>query len=257
MIGYYTPVIVLQAFCLYHAYKNNNDRKWFWIIVFFPLFGGLIYLYDSFYSKKNISSIAEGLSEGLKTSINPNRKIDKLEKELQISDSVANRIHLADEYIVIQEYERATELLESCLEGIHRDDVEILMKLVKVHYLNQQYQQVIHYGEQLLTATEFKNSEEKVALAWSYKELNRLEQSHQQFEEVDARFSNYPLRIEYARFLEETKGTASAMDKLDELLTEIDSMGSNEKKHKKQIYRTVKKYYSELAQKAKLENKSH
>ncbi len=74
MFRFYTPIILLQAFCLYHAYKRNEEQKWFWIILIFPAIGCLIYLYHTFYSKENI----EDLTEGVKTSFINNYKIDKL-----------------------------------------------------------------------------------------------------------------------------------------------------------------------------------
>lgn len=240
--GYYTPILLLQVFCLYHSYSNRNENKWLWIIIFFPLIGSILYLYDSFYSRKKMINIAEGL----KSNFNSNHKLEKLEQELQFTDSVSNKVELADEYINIQNYGRAIELLESCLNGLYKDDPNILMKLVKANYLQNNYKEVIKYGEQILKKPEFKNSDEKVALAWSYKEANQLEAANQQFEEVDVRFSNYNLRIEYARFHEETGNVDGALDKLEEMLTEIDSMTGYEKKHKKQVYRTIKNYYSEL-----------
>lgn len=240
--GYYTPILALQVFCLYHSYSNGSDNKWLWIIIFFPFFGSLIYLYDAFYSRKKIVNIAEGL----KSNFNSNHRLEKLEKELQFTDSVANKVELADEYIRIQNYGRAVELLESCLNGLYKDDPNILMKLIKANYLQSNHKEVIKYGEQVLRKQEFKNSDEKVALAWSYKEENQLEAANQQFEEIDVRFSNYKLRIEYARFQEETGNPEGALDKLEELLTEIDSMSGYEKKHKKQVYRTIRSYYSEL-----------
>src|SRR4051812_13448934 len=93
--GYYTPFLILQAFCLYHAYKNNNQQKWYWIIIFFPVVGCVIYLYDNFYSKHKLQSI----SEVAKNLVNSNRRIEQLERDVKFNDNVTNKVNLADAYM--------------------------------------------------------------------------------------------------------------------------------------------------------------
>jgi hypothetical protein len=84
---YYPLIIGLQAFCIYHAYKNNSEQKWFWLIIFFPLIGCIIYLYHHFYSKENVRTI----SEGIKETVDKNYQTRKLEDKLNFSDSVQNK----------------------------------------------------------------------------------------------------------------------------------------------------------------------
>ena len=57
MLGLYTPVFLLQAFCVYHAYRNNVEQRWYWLILFFPLFGCIIYLVQNFNTASTIKSL--------------------------------------------------------------------------------------------------------------------------------------------------------------------------------------------------------
>ena len=122
MIRYYSPIFVLQLFCLYHAYSNRAEQKWYWLNPVFPLFGSLIYLYNTFYTRRNVDQV----SEGLKQAFNTNYKIQKLEKEIQFSDTHSNKMMLADEYSQIEDYDRAIQLYRSCLTGLYEDDPGIL-----------------------------------------------------------------------------------------------------------------------------------
>ena len=117
MFRFYSPILLLQIFCFYHAYKNNADQKWFWFIIFFPLIGSLIYLYDSFLSHQNIDDI----SEGVKSTFVSNYKINQLEKQLSHSETVANKKALADEYYMAGNNQKAFELYESCLDGMYNN----------------------------------------------------------------------------------------------------------------------------------------
>lgn len=189
----------------------------------------------------------ETISEGLKTNFISNYKIDKLEKELKYSDTVFNKIQLADEHLLSNNIERASELYNSCLKSeIHKTDTELIMKVMKTSYMLKDYKAVIKHGLKINKLKEFQNSEEKIALAWSYYFDDNLEMADSTFQEMDIRFSNYLHRTEYAKFLNESKNKEKGKEILIELLDEIDSMDSYEKRQKKDIYRSIKSYYKQL-----------
>lgn len=243
MIRFYTPIFLLQMFCLYHAYTSNTDRKWFWIIVFFPFIGSLIYLYDTFYTRNNM----DNLSEGVKNAFIGNYKIDKLEKQLKYSDTVSNKIELADEHSLVGNNDRALTLYKSCLEGVHKDDSKLLIRILSNSYLKKDYSSAIHYGEQIVDKKLFNNSEEKLALAWSYYYDDKIDKAEEKFKEMDIRFSNYKQRLEYSNFLNLTNRPDESSSMLKDLMDEIDSMDNYEKRSKKQIYKEIKRMAQELS----------
>ena len=108
---FYPLELLLQIFCVYHAYKHSSEQKWYWLIIFFPVFGSLIFLYHHFYSKDTVETI----SEGIKGVVNKNYQTEKLENKLNFSDSVLNKTNLANKYMDIGEYSSAIQLYESCL----------------------------------------------------------------------------------------------------------------------------------------------
>ena len=103
MFRFITPLLILQVFCIYHVYKNKREYWWVWLIIFFPLIGCIIYVYKNFYSKKNI----ENLAEEVKSTTNSNYTIAKLEKELEFSDTIENKVKVADEYVGRGNFERS------------------------------------------------------------------------------------------------------------------------------------------------------
>jgi hypothetical protein len=243
MMGYYTPIVFLQVFCLYHAYTNRCDQKWYWIIFFFPLGGSLIYLYHTFYSRRNV----DNLLEGVRNTFVPNYKIEQLEKELTYSNTVSNRIELADEYSTAGNPEKALNLYNSCLNGIHKDDPKLLQKIIVNSYLCEDYKAAIKYGNIVKDSPEFRKSDERIAYAWSHYYEEEHEIAEQNFKAMDTRFSNYKHRIEYAIFLDKTNRKAAGIAKIEELLHEIDAMDRYEQKLKREIYRELKKVKSQMA----------
>lgn len=239
MFRFFPLILVLQGFCIYHAYKNNNLQRWFFIIFFLPFIGSLIYLYVHFYSRENIAN----LSEGVKSVLNTNYQIEQLEKELKIADTTTNRIRLADEYVKVGRVEEAVDLYKKSMTGISADDPELLMKLIKSGYLTKDYKTVVACGAKLKTDFAFKNSEERIAYAWSLFHTGKKEEAGKHFEDMDARFANHKHRLEYSKFMFEMERSSEAKDLLGELLEEFDQMDSRERNLKKPILRAIKRLY--------------
>lgn len=242
LFRFYPLFILLYAFCIYHAYTNKADQKWYWIILFFPFFGSLFYLYDTFYKRDKLNT----LKEEVKSTLVPDYKTNKLEKDLKYTDTISNRIKLADEYARKGNYVQAMSLYESCKEGLYKDDVHLLLKLLKTCYQLDDYASVIEYGTQVKDQKEFANSNEKAAYAWALHFENRSEDASMIFEELNTSFSNYECRLEYARFLVLIEKNREAKSLVEEMLEEIKSMDSYERKLKKSIYKTIKSAYSQL-----------
>lgn len=241
--GFYTPVLILQAFCVYHAYKNNQEQKWFWLIIFFPLIGCLIYLYQHFYSRKGV----ENLSESLKGIFNSNYNISKLEKEFRFNDSFTNRVNLADAYVLQGRYSEALPLYEDCLSGFKADDPVIMRKLLYVHHQLQNYDSVIQYGNQLENEKTFKNSEESIAYAWALHYGGQSDKAKQMFVNLDKPYSNYPHRLAYAEYLlDELQDQKQAKTLLTELYNEFEHMSKMEQRQHAGLPRRVRELYKRV-----------
>lgn len=234
MVGLY-PLFILQAFCLFHAYKSRTDQKWYWIIIFFPYVGCLIYLYDAFYSRRTINNIAEGL----KQVVNTNYRLEQLEREAKFSSNAKNKILLADEYVLYGRYNEAVALYESCREGYMIEDEPLKRKLMHALFLDKQYDRAIQLGEELKGTKDFRNAVEHISLAWAYQNLGQTAEAEKHFDEMDRTFTNYQHRYSYSEFLLATNRKEKAIDKLDELLEEIDQMKGPERRVHRNIIRSI------------------
>jgi len=243
MFRFYTPILILQVFTIYQAYRNNADQKWFYLIIFLPFIGSALYLYDTFYNTRNI----DNLSEGVKTILQDNYKIEKLKKQLASSDTMTNRLALADEYRTSGKYEKAIEYYEACLTGNYTAAPDILRKLIDCTYQFSDYRAVVTYGNKIKDDKIFRKSEERAYYAWALYETGDTEGAEREFDSMDAYFSNYRQRLEYAKFLKTIGKESKSVDLVDELLREIDSMDKYEKRLKKNITREIFAFRKGLA----------
>lgn len=243
MFGLYTPVLLLQAFCIYHAYKNNAEQRWYWFIILFPFFGCGFYLFDHFYNRQNINTITENVKGVLIT----NYKIDRLEKEVRFNDSIKNRLNLAEAYIEFARYQDAQRIYQECLTGFMADDPDLKMKLLHAYYLTQDFSQAVALGESLDSEKRFRDSEARLAYAWSLYYLERRDEAEKIFKDVDRPFTNYLHRLEYSKLLHREGRKDDLKNKLGELTEEFEHMRTNERKVHRDIIRQTWDLHAEIS----------
>lgn len=240
MLGLYTPLLILQAFCVYHAYKNNSDYKWYWLIIFFPLVGCLIYLYHNFYNRNTVQTI----SQGVKEVVNSNYRIEQLEKAVRFNDNLSNKVNLADAYVNAGRFEDAIQLYNDCLSGFMAEDPDLLMKVLHASFLNKDYAAAINYGNALVNEKTFRNAEARIAYAWALHLTGKSDEAQSHFQDMNKSFTNYVHRLEYGKFLKET----NQLELLKELITELDEEFHHMKGRERRMYRQVIHQVRDLAQ---------
>jgi hypothetical protein len=209
--------------------------------MFLPGIGCLLYLYDTFYSRRNVQT----LTQGVKQVINRNYRIEQLEREVRFSGNIASKTRLADVYADNGRYPEAISLYRECMQGFLAGDPDLKMKLLQTCFLQKDYASVMDCGSELENGKEksFTNSEARVAYAWALHYCGNPERAGILFEDMNRRHTNYPHRLEYCRFLKET-GSAGKLDvTLRELLEEFDYITGPEGKSHRKLIAQVKELY--------------
>ena len=244
MIGYYTPVLILQAFCLYHAYRNNAVQSWLWIILLLPGIGCAVYLYHHFYNRSNIETIAEGV----KNVVNSNYKLEQLEKAHRLSDNITTKTNLAEAYAAYGRFDDAIQLYKECLRGFMADDPTLQMKLLQIYFLRKDYQEAISLGRNLQHQKEFRKSNERVSYAWSLYNSGATTDAEKEFQSMDNASANHWHRMEYAKFLVLNNQNDRAREKLTTLLEEFELMRGGERRVNSATMREVRELHSKISE---------
>jgi hypothetical protein len=226
MLLYYLT-IALQIFCIYHAYKNRSDTYWYFIIFFIPLLGCIAYFLTHILKRKDVAIISQEIT----TIINPTKKIKDLEKELEFSNTFQNKINLGDAYRDNKDYLNAITYYEKALEANFKNEPHTLNKLIHCYFKTNNFDKVIVYANKIDLEKNFKESIYFFGLALEQKE--RFKEAEIQLRKVDKRYSNYPERLEFSKFLIRRNKKEDAKEVLSEIASEIKSMTkSNSKKHR-------------------------
>ncbi|WNJ18063.1 hypothetical protein [Pontibacter sp. G13] len=225
MNTYLVLLLILDGGCLLHIRKHRNPSVWYWVIVLLPILGVLLYWYEYIF---RISAPARWIA-GMRAAGKAKAYVRELEQQVAFNPSVYNRTALADAYTQLHWFDRALELYESCLEGIFSEDEALLQKSLAVHHLKGNHQKVVEYGELLKDSKGFKDSVERIGLAWSCFHLERHEDARAHFKEMDILCTNYLHRLEFVRFYEKMEELESAKKLLHILEQEFQSMPPHER----------------------------
>ncbi len=224
-------IIALQAFCLYHLYKNRNPYYWAFLIFFIPVIGCIIYLITQVYNKRD----AEKITNEITHIINPTKKVRDLEKQLQFSESYQNRMNLADAYLEIKDYNNAILHYLEALEDSSQNDFYVIKQLIEAYFNIEDCEHVILYVERIKDHPEFKKSRTQFLYGLALERIGKLEEAEENLKQIDIRYSFYDERLIYAKFLLSKDKKEAAKEVLEDLSTESQYMT----KPNKRIYRAT------------------
>jgi hypothetical protein len=216
----YYLIVALQAFCIYHVYKNKNEYYWFFIIIFLPVLGSLIYLIVKVYNRRD----ADKIQEGLATIINPTKRITDLERTLEFSETFQNKVNLADAYLEIGNYKNAVVYYEAAINDGFQNDLHVIKQLIKTYSSVEDYEKVVIYAEKIKNKFEFRASHSQLLYGLALEKLNRIAEAEEQLRQIDIPNANYTERLVYARFLLRYNKKEDAKELLQEIQTESEYM---------------------------------
>jgi len=223
---YYYLIVILQAICAIHSYRNGTLNRWIFIIVFLPVIGSIIYLYseilaNSRFRKPNIDVGAV---------FNPGSKIKKLEDELKFTDTFTNRVKLADAYLDAGQTDRAIELYETSLTGAFAENEHVTAQLVIAYFEVQRYDDAIRIAKKIYKLPQFMRSKAHILYARALEETGNVDLAENEFKAMKGRYSYFGARYEYGVFLMRANRTNDAANIFNEMLTEEPHLTAIERK---------------------------
>ena len=228
---YYYFIIILQAYCIYHLFKNRNPYYWVFVILFLPLIGCVIYFITQVYNKRD----AEKVQENIVSILNPTKKIKDLEHKLKFSETYQNRVNLADAYLEIKDYNSAIPYYLKALDDSSLSDLYISKQLIVCYFFIEEFNNVILYAEKIKDHQEFQKSQSQFLYGLALEKIGNLEKAEVNLKAIDIRYSFYNERLVLAKFLIER----GKLDEAKEIIEDIHTESQNMTKQNKKIFRNT------------------
>ncbi|MCF6401486.1 hypothetical protein L3C95_01290 [Chitinophaga filiformis] len=159
---YYYLILIAQLVCIVHAMKNGK-KDWIYILLFLPGVGAIAYFIREIWPTINSGQVTSNLQELFV----PGHNIKELERKVRLSDTVANKLALANAYAHRQQYQQAIELAQSCLNAHHANDQGILLLLARLYFYNEQYFESVSFYNRLLGMRNFRMTKQEDELLYA------------------------------------------------------------------------------------------
>lgn len=131
--------LVLQAVTLIHAIRTGRINPWLWVILFFPMIGGLAYFWMEMLPDLRRGRSFDRLKATVARTVDPESDLKRLREQLDLCDSHENRLALAAEYARLHRWDEAEAIYRDALQGHHAQEPETLMGMAGVLFAKGDY----------------------------------------------------------------------------------------------------------------------
>ena len=126
--------VALQFFCLVHMVRSGRPYWWLWVILIGSFLGCAVYVFTQVLPDMRQSPTARRAVREIKRAIDPEREKKRIAAELEVADTVQNRLRLANECLQLGDLLNAEDLFQSCLKGPHANEPDIMLGLARAQF---------------------------------------------------------------------------------------------------------------------------
>ncbi len=234
--------LIIQIFFAVHAVKTGRDRYWLFIIIFFPGIGSLVYFFAEFLPEMRAGAVFRQAGSTLGKLVDPGRELRQMQEELELNDSVKNRLALAKAYVDAGMFDEAIAMYESCMQGIHTDDPPAMEGLCCAYFFKGDYAGA---KEKLLTLREMRGErtgdEFDLLLARTYEYMGETQAALEEYAYLEKVFTGEEARCRYALLLKKEGRNEEARELFEKIIRNVKLSPGFHQKNQKQWVNIAKK----------------
>lgn len=205
--------ILIQLALVVHVMKTGRNTSWIYILLFFPLIGGLAYVIVELLPSMGQSPGGQRMRRNMSKTLNPHREVREAAQNFSVASTASNALVLAEQLIEKQAYEQAREVLEHSMTGLHATDPELMMALAKALFGQGEYQACLETLDDFKQHNPQRTSEEGHLLyARALEKSGRINDARTEYEVLAGYCSSPEPACRLARLLGEAGDVAASKD---------------------------------------------
>lgn len=207
--------MVLQLLLIIHVIRNGKNTSWIFILIFLPAVGAIAYFIIEILPSLKTSGTTANVADSVIKMVNPTRRLKELEQSLKYSDTITNRIDYADELFTCGYYEKSSEVYETCLVGMFKNNEDVKLKLARAYFCGAHEQKALDLLSQIKN---IERVEDKLLLIRTKEKLEPIAAVEKEYKKLFNSTMDFETGYHYARFqknndrLEDSKKIISAME---------------------------------------------
>lgn len=177
--NYYYLFGIAQVFCIVHALKTGR-RDWIYIILFLPVAGAVAY-----FIKEMLPEINRGVFwENLQRLFFPNARLRDLERRVRISDTITNKMNLAEELMLLKRYDEAMAQATACLQ-LRPNDAGIILPLARMQFHSGRFAESAENFQKVLgIKNRMNNPDDELLLARALEGMQETEKAEEEYKRI-------------------------------------------------------------------------
>ena len=190
--------VILDLLCIIHVYRTGRPQWWYLVIIMFPMFGALAYLFLEILPKAGGTRVVKRVIKVIDPGVDLKARI----REVERCGSVANKAALADELINAGQFDDAIALYQSCLVGLHADQPSLIFGLAEAYFYKRDGDNALATLDRVIAIDPwFRSGEAKLLRARTLASTGRTEEALAQYEAILEHFSGEEACCRYASLL--------------------------------------------------------
>jgi hypothetical protein len=189
-----------------HCIKTGRNTIWVYVLVILmtmlPFLGPAVYIAAELAPEWLGSRTSRRAMRGIRTTLDPEGNLRKLENEMQITGNVASRQKYADELVRLGRAKEALPIYQTCLTGVFADDPKLLLG-----YANAQFAAGDAAGtrttldELIAKNPDFKSADGHLLYARAVEAEGNIEKALSEYATLTEYYPGAEAGVRYARLL--------------------------------------------------------
>lgn len=209
------PLVLLSALlqigCAVHVLRTGRPMYWLFLLLIGSYVAVAIYLFAELLPDLRQSRGARRVITGAQDRIDPERRKRQATRQLEVADTIDNRLRLAEESLNAGDFQQAAELYRSGLRGQYANDPYLMLGLARAQFGLDLPAETRRTLEELIAANpDFRSTEGHLLYARALEACGETDKALEEYDAVTQGFSGEEARVRHALLLKRTGRGAEA-----------------------------------------------
>jgi hypothetical protein len=189
-----------------HCIKTGRNTIWVFVLVVLmtivPFVGPLLYVGAELLPDWLRSRTSRRAVRGLRTTLDPEGDLRRLENEMQVTGNVASRQKYADELVRLGRAKEAVPVYQTCLTGVFADDPKLLLGYAHARFAADDPAGARETLDELIQKNpEFKSADGHLLYARALEQEGNIEKALSEYATLAEYFAGAEAGVRYAKLL--------------------------------------------------------
>ena len=204
-------ITVVSVILIVHAAKTGRFWPWGFIILFLPLAGAIAYVLVELVPQWLGSSAARRAGGRFAGAVDPTRRYRRLQGELDLVDTIANRAALAEECLALGKFDEALAHYDAILAKPQGDEPAFMLGKARAEYgLGNAAAALSSLTEIERRWPDYRSVDARLLLAMALEQAGRAEEALAAYADVAATYPGVEPRVRQAQLLQRLGREAEA-----------------------------------------------